>query len=105
MLDFFFAIEDLSIKASTASCNILFSFLNITSNASFSINCFNLLFRTIICLYNSLRSTVVTVPSTTTRGLKSAGITGKTLNIIHSGLLHRLPSKLTKFLTTFNFLI
>ena len=78
----------LSNKASTDSCNILFSFLTMISGALSSINLFNLLFRLITLLYKSFKSEVANLPpSRGTRGLRSGGKTGKTSNIIHSGLL------------------
>ena len=77
----------LSIKASTASCNIRFSFLIIISGAPNSSNLFNLLFRFITLLYKSFKSEVAKrPPSNCTIGLKSGGITGIISNTIHSGL-------------------
>ena len=76
----------LSSKASTDSCNILFSFLTIISGAPSSSKRFNLLFLLITLLYKSLRSEVANLPpSNGTSGLKSGGKTGSTFMIIHSG--------------------
>ena len=78
----------LSIKASTDSWSILFSFLTIISGAPSSSNLFNLLFLFITLLYKSFKSDVANLPpSNWTIGLKSGGITGTTCIIIHSGLL------------------
>ena len=77
----------LSIKASTHSCNILFSFLTMISGALSACNFFNLLFLLITRRYKSLRSLVAKrPPSNCTNGLKSGGITGSTLKIIDCGL-------------------
>ena len=52
-----------------------------------SINLFKRLFLFITLLYKSLRSEVANLPpSRGTKGLSSGGITGITVNIIHSGL-------------------
>ena len=78
----------LSSRASTDSCNILFSFLTIISGAFSSSNLLSLLFLLITLLYKSFRSDVANLPpSNGTKGLRSGGNTGKTLRIIHSGLL------------------
>ena len=78
----------LSIKASTDSWSILFSFLTIISGAPSSSNLFNLLFLFITLLYKSFKSDVANLPpSNCTIGLKSGGITGTTCITIHSGLL------------------
>ena len=78
----------LSNNASTASCNILFSFLKITSGAPISINCFKRLFLIIILRYKSFKSLAANLPpSNGTKGLNSGGITGKTEITIHSGWL------------------
>ena len=77
----------LSNKASTDSCNILFSFLTIMSGALSSRSLFSLLFLLMTLLYKSFRSEVANLPpSKGTRGLKSGGRTGKTVITIHSGL-------------------
>ena len=77
----------LSIKASTDSCNILFSFLTIISGAPNSNNLFKRLFLLITLLYKSFKSDVANLPpSNCTIGLNSGGITGTTCIIIHSGL-------------------
>ena len=77
----------LSIKASTDSCNILFSFLTIISGAPSSNSLFNLLFLFITLLYKSFRSDVANLPpSNWTIGLNSGGSTGTTFITIHSGL-------------------
>ncbi len=77
----------LSIRASTASCNILFSLRTIISGAPSSSSLFNLLFLFIIRRYKSFMSDVAKrPPSSCTIGLKSGGITGITVKIIHSGL-------------------
>ena len=52
----------LSIRASTASCNILFSFLTIISGAPKSKSFFNLLFLFITLLYKSFKSEVANLP-------------------------------------------
>ena len=78
----------MSIKASTDSCNIRFSFLTIISGAPNSNNLFNLLFLFITLLYKSFKSDVANLPpSNCTIGLNSGGITGTTDIIIHSGLV------------------
>ena len=78
----------LSIKASTASWSILFSFLTIISGAPSSKSLFNLLFLLITRLYKSFKSEVAKrPPSSSTIGLKSGGMTGSASRIIHSGLL------------------
>jgi len=98
---------ELSIRASTASCNILFSLRQITSGAFNSISCFNRLLRLIIRRYRSLRSEVANrPPSKATIGRKSGGITGITVKIIHSGrkLLLAKFLKNRKRLIIFSFL-
>ena len=81
----------LSIRASTASCNILFSFLIMISGAPSSKSLARRLFLFIILLYKSLRSLVANLPpSSCTIGLISGGITGTFVSIIHSGLLPEL---------------
>ena len=94
----------LSKSASTASCNILFSFRRITSGALISINCFKRLFLIMILLYKSFKSDAANLPpSSGTRGLNSGGITGKIDTIIHSGLLRCFfVESVTKDCTTFN---
>ena len=94
----------LSKSASTASCNILFSFLNITSGAFISISCFNRLFLIIIRRYKSFRSDAANLPpSSGTSGRNSGGITGNMDTTIHSGLFILLLTGLgTKDCTTFN---
>ena len=78
----------LSIKASTASCNILFSLRVIISGAFNSRSCFKRLFRLMTRRYKSFKSEVAKrPPSKGTIGLKSGGITGTTFKIIHSGLI------------------
>src|SRR3989338_8429067 len=77
----------LSIRASTASCKILFSFRKITSGAAISFNFFNRLFRFITLLYKSLTSEVAYLPpSKGTIGRRAGGITGILTKNIHSGL-------------------
>ncbi len=77
----------LSIRASTASWSILFSFLTIISGAPISRSLFSLLFLFITLLYKSFKSLVANLPpSSWTIGLSSGGITGRTSSIIHSGL-------------------
>ena len=96
-----FPLLPLSINASTASCNILFSFFITISGAFIEINFFNLVFLLITLLYKSFKSDVANLPpSNCTIGLKSAGITGKTVRIIHSGLF----PECTKSLVIFNLL-
>ena len=94
-------IESLSIKASTASCNNLFSLFIITAGAFNCSICLNLLFLFIILLYKSFKSDAANLPpSKATKGLKSGGITGRTVNIIHSGLVFEFlnPSTTLSFL-------
>src|SRR5690606_9186825 len=80
------ALRVLSNKESTDSCNILFSFLRITSGAFISTNLFRRLLRIMTLLYRSFRSDVANrPPSNGTRGLSSGGITVLTFMIIHSG--------------------
>ena len=96
----------LSSRASTDSCNILFSFLTIISGALSSNNLFNLLFLLMTLLYKSLRSEVANLPpSKGTRGLKSGGKTGKTSRIIHSGLFVDLTKPFRILSLLDNFLI
>ena len=88
----------LSMRESTASCSILFSFLTIMSGAPSSRSLFSLLLRFITLLYRSLRSEVANLPpSSCTIGLRSGGITGITSMIIHSG---RLPESLRASITS-----
>ena len=85
----------MSNKESTDSCNILFSFLKITSGALISISLLSLLFLIITLLYRSFKSDVANLPpSSGTKGLNSGGITGIAFIIIHSGKFSRfkLPS-------------
>ena len=92
----------LSNKASTDSWSILFSLRTMISGARNSIRRFNRLFLLITRLYKSFRSDVANrPPSKGTNGRNSGGITGTTVNTIHSGLLP--DSK--KFSTIFNRLI
>ena len=94
----------LSKRASTDSCNILFSFLTIISGALSSSNLFNLLFLFMTLLYRSFKSEVANLPpSRGTRGLKSGGKTGNTSNIIHSGLFVEFtkPFKIFNLLDSF----
>ena len=94
-------LESLSIKASTASCKSLFSLFIITVGA---FNCSiwrSLLFLFIILLYKSFKSDVANrPPSKATKGLKSGGITGRVVRIIHSGLVpeFKKPSTTLSFL-------
>src|SRR3989344_6856843 len=77
----------LSIKASTASCRILFSFRRITFGALIEINFRRRLFLFITLLYKSLTSEVACLPpSRATIGLMAGGITGILVKNIHSGL-------------------
>ena len=77
----------LSIRASTASCNILFSFRTMISGAPSSKSLLKRLFLLMILLYRSFKSDVAKrPPSNCTIGRKSGGITGITSMIIHSGL-------------------
>ncbi len=90
------------MRASTASCNILFSLRRITSGARISSNAFRRLFLVITLLYKSLKSAVAKrPPSKGTKGLKVGGKTGNASKIISSG---RLPL-LMKASTIFNLLI
>ena len=78
----------LSIRASTASCSILFSFLTIMSGAPSSNRRFRRLFLLMIRRYRSFKSLVAKrPPSSCTIGRRSGGITGIAVRIIHSGLL------------------
>ena len=78
----------LSNNESTDSCNILFSFLKITSGAFISTSRFKRLFLIITRRYKSFKSEVAKrPPSKGTRGLNSGGITGITFITIHSGRL------------------
>ena len=79
---------ELSNKASTASCRILFSFLKITAGALISCNFFNLLFLFITLRYKSLTSDVACLPpSRATIGLSAGGRMGILFKNIHSGLV------------------
>src|SRR5688572_28233898 len=83
LLDVF---EDESINESTASCNILFSFLKIISGAPKLISLFKRLFLLITLLYKSFKSEVAKrPPGSCTIGRRSGGKTGKTFIINHSG--------------------
>ena len=76
----------LSKRASTDSCNILFSLLIIISGAPSSINFLKRLFLLISLRYKSLRSEVAKrPPSSCTIGRSSGGITGITSKTIASG--------------------
>ena len=76
------------MSASTASCNIRFSFLTIMSGAPNSISLFKRLLRLMTRRYRSFRSEVAKrPPSNCTMGRNSGGMTGRTVMIIHSGLL------------------
>ena len=76
----------LSIKASTASCNIRFSFRIINSGAIISCKRAKRLFRFITRRYKSFRSEVAKrPPSSWTIGLKSGGKTGIMSSTIHDG--------------------
>ena len=80
-------LRPLSIKASTASCNIRFSFLTIISGAPSSKSLRRRLLRLMIRRYKSFKSEVAKrPPSNCTIGRRSGGITGITSIIIHSGL-------------------
>ena len=95
----------LSSRASTDSCNILFSFRTMISGALSSNNLLSLLFRLITLLYKSFKSDVANLPpSSGTSGLKSGGRTGRTLSIIHSGLLPDLMKDSINF-KRFTFLL
>ncbi len=79
---------ELSNKASTASCSILFSLRIMMSGALSLTNRSRRLFLLIQRRYRSLRSLVANLPpSSWTIGLRSGGMTGITVSIIHSGLL------------------
>ncbi len=78
----------LSNSASTASCNIRFSLRTIMSGADRSNRRFKRLLRLMTRRYKSFRSEVAKrPPSNGTNGRKSGGNTGRTVIIIHSGLL------------------
>ena len=82
------ALRVLSNNASTDSCNMRCSFLTIMSGAFKSLSLRSLLFLLITLLYKSFKSDVANLPpSNGTKGLKSGGITGRLVSIIHSGLL------------------
>ncbi len=97
----------LSIKASTASCSIRFSFFVINDGARCS-NCFfKRLFLFKIRRYKSFKSVVANLPpSSWTIGRRSGGITGITSITIHSGLLSlfKKASATSKRLIIFSFL-
>ncbi len=77
----------LSIKASTASCSIRFSFRTIISGAKISCSLAKRLLRLITRRYKSFKSLVAKrPPSSCTIGRRSGGITGMTAITIHSGL-------------------
>ncbi len=77
-----------SNKASTASCNNLFSLLIMISGAPSSWMCFRRLFRLMMRRYRSFKSLVAKRPlSRGTNGRRSGGITGMTSMTIHSVLL------------------
>ena len=79
----------LSIKASTASCNIRRSFRRMICGAESFFRCLSLLLRFITRRYRSFRSLVAyRPPSSCTIGCNSGGNTGRTVITIHSG---RLP--------------
>ena len=78
----------LSIKASTDSCNIRFSLRTMISGAASSSSLFKRLLRLITRRYKSFKSEVAKrPPSKGTKGRRSGGNTGRTVKIIHSGLL------------------
>ena len=79
-------LRPLSIRASTASCSILFSFLTIISGAPSSRSLFRRLFLLMILLYRSFRSDVAKrPPSSCTMGRRSGGMTGIVSMIIQAG--------------------
>ena len=78
----------LSTRESTDSCNILFSLRMIISGAPISTRWRRRLLRLMTRLYKSLISLMAKrPPSSCTVGLRSGGSTGRTVKIIHSGLL------------------
>ena len=86
----------LSIKASTASCNIRFSFCTMIAGVPSSKSFFRRLLRVMTRRYRSFRSLVAKrPPSSCNIGLKSGGIIGRTVKIIHSGLLLELRNDST----------
>ncbi len=86
------------MSESTASCNIRFSFLMITSGACRSNKRFSLLLRFITLRYKSFKSEVAKrPPSSCTIGRRSGGITGSSVSIIHSGRLLELRIASTTF--------
>ena len=98
------ARRPLSNKASTDSCNILFSLRIMMSGACSSINLFKRLLRLITRRYKSFKSEVAKrPPSNGTKGRNSGGITGNTSKIIHSGLVldSRKASIILRRLTNF----
>ena len=81
-----FDLRELSNNESTASCNIRFSFLRMTSGALISKRRFKRLFRIITRRYKSFKSEdAKRPPSSGTNGRNSGGTTGKYWIIIHSG--------------------
>ncbi len=78
----------LSSRASTASCSIRFSLRTMMSGAARSSRRFRRLLRLMTRRYRSFRSEVAKrPPSSGTSGRRSGGRTGRTVRIIHSGLL------------------
>ncbi len=78
----------LSIKESTASCNIRFSLRRIISGAPKSIKCFKRLLRLMTRRYKSFKSEVAKrPPDSCTIGRRSGGITGRMVINIQSGLI------------------
>ena len=100
-----FTFLELSNKESTASCNIRFSFLKITSGALMSIKRLRRLLRMITRRYKSFKSEVAKrPPSNGTNGLNSGGITGTMRTTIHSGRFSIRVLASRKASTTFNLL-
>ncbi len=95
----------LSMRLSTASCNMRFSLRMITSGAPSSSNLFKRLLRLITRRYRSLRSEVAKrPPSNCTIGRRSGGMTGRTVRIIHAGLLPERRNASTTFKRVVDFL-
>ncbi len=91
-------LRPLSKSTSTASCSILFSLRTMISGAPSSIKRFKRWLRLMTRRYNSFTSLTANFPpSSATKGLKSGGNTGKTVSIIHSGLLPEFKKLSTTF--------
>ena len=96
----------LSNKASTDSCSIRFSLRTMMSGALKSNKRFKRLLRLITRRYKSFKSEVAKrPPSRGTKGRKSGGKIGSTVNTIHSGLLPEAKKASINFKRLDSFLI